>query len=539
MFLSRSRSPFRIPPSPQSTRFPLFDTRYPFPKLLIPVTTSAQSAARDEAAIANGTPSSTLMARAGAAAVDAILRHAGQRVARGVAVFAGTGNNGGDAWVVAGTLRRAGIPVRVYSTGEPRTDDARAARDDAMSGSAFEAPRGDEAVAVDGLLGTGSTGEARGAVADALAVIAALRGRGAFIVALDVPSGLNATTGEVASATVPADLTVSFGTLKRGLTITRAHAGIIEVVDIGLGAANALDDGAPALMDVREVRALIPPIGASAHKGTRGRIAIVGGAKGMAGATVMAARGALRSGAGLVRVVVAPESLSALQAAVPEAIGAVWPQVDRDVAIAIGAADALVIGPGLGANRELIERILATETTRAVLDADALNAFAGETSALRTALNGRAAVLTPHPAECGRLLGVDTAEVLRNRFDVGLTLARATNAVVVLKGTPTVISAPNGRVVVAPVGSPVLATGGSGDVLAGVTGALLASIPDAWNAALVAVWAHGAAAVVVATSFVRGATLEDVVHALRDVWATEPRHLPSGVLASFPAVGER
>ena len=133
----------------------------------------------------------------------------------------------------------------------------------------------------------------------------------------------------------------------------------------------------------------------------------------------------------------------------------------------------------------------------------------------------------------------ETAEVLGRRFDIGLTLAQKTKAIVVLKGTPTVISAPDGRAVVAPVGSPVLATGGSGDVLAGVVGALLATMPNAFDAALAAVWAHGAAAESVATSFVRGATLEDVVHALRDVWRAELPHLPRGVLASFPAVGER
>jgi NAD(P)H-hydrate epimerase len=199
-----------------------------------------------------------------------------------------------------------------------------------------------------------------------------------------------------------------------------------------------------------------------------------------------------------------------------------------------------VIGPGLGGgNRALVERLLAHDRASVVIDADALSAFAGDVSGLRVVLNGRTAVLTPHPGECGRLLGIETTDVLENRFDIGLRLARETNAIVVLKGTPNVISAPDGRVVVAPVGSPVLATGGSGDVLAGVLGALLATMPNAYDAALAAVWAHGAAAESVATSYVRGSTLEDVVHALRDVWRAEPPHLPRGVLATFPAVGER
>ena len=505
------------------------------------VTTSAQSSARDAAAIAAGTPSYALMQRAGAAAAAAIKRHAAQRLVGGVVVFAGAGNNGGDAWIVAGALRRDGVTVRVHATADPATDDARAARTDALAAGPFDAPRGDETIVVDGLLGTGSSGAPRGAVAAALDQIRAARTRGAFVLALDVPSGLDATTGEVPAGVVPADVTVTFGTLKRGLVIAREVAGAIEVADIGLGAAAAaIADGAPPVLDAETVRAAIPPIAASAHKGTRGRIAIVGGSTGMAGATVYAARGALRSGAGLVRLVVAPESLESVQRTVPEATASIWPASAADVAAAIGNPDALVLGPGLGANgRDVLTRVLAGSRAKAVLDADALNAFAGDVNALRGALDGRDAMLTPHAAECARVLGVATADVLRERFEIGLRLARAAHAVVVLKGTPTVISAPDGRVVVAPVGSPVLATGGSGDVLAGIAGVLVATMPNAFAAAQAAVWAHGAAAEHVATTNVRGATLDDVMHALRDVWHAPVAVLPPGVLAVLPAVGER
>jgi NAD(P)H-hydrate epimerase len=409
-----------------------------------------------------------------------------------------------------------------------------------LTHGAFDTPRGDEAVAVDGLLGTGATGEARDAIADALVALKALRAQGSFILALDTPSGLNATTGQAATATVAADVTVTFGTLKRGLITSRGVPGAIEVADIGLGAAANINDGAPVLLDARDVTGRVPLIGASSHKGTRGQVTIVGGNAGMAGATVFAARGALRSGAGLVRVVVAPASVSAVQEAVPEATAATWPATAADVAAALGAPDALVIGPGLGVgNIELLRLVFAAASTPLVLDADALNAFAGDTATLHRAIAGHRAVLTPHPAECARLLGTTTASVLANRFDIGLTLARATNAVVVLKGTPSIVSAPDGRVVVAPVGSPVLATGGSGDLLAGIAGALMAEMDDAFDAALAAVWAHGAAAEHVATTNVRGATLGDVVTALRDVWHLQQTALPAGVLAMLPAVGER
>ncbi|HYV99491.1 MAG TPA: NAD(P)H-hydrate dehydratase [Gemmatimonadaceae bacterium] len=504
------------------------------------VTTAQQAAARDAAAIAAGTPSSELMARAGRAATDVLLRRAKDRVQGGVAIFAGTGNNGGDAWVVAELLRAQGVVVRVHALGEPSTPDARAARDRAVHAGPFEPPHGFEAIAVDGVLGTGARGVPRLDVIPALQALAQIRHRGAYVLALDVPSGLDASTGEVPPQCVPADSTVTFGTVKRGLLIARGVSGAIDVADIGLGAHAALADGAPPLVDEAAVRASIPRITADAHKGTRGRVAIVGGREGMAGATILAARGALRSGAGLVRVVVAAESLAALQSGVPEATGATWPVDDAGVEGALGNPDALVLGPGFGAGaRPVVERILQNVSAPAVLDADALNAFTGDVVALRAALGVRQAVITPHPAECARLAGVSTDDVLRDRFEIGLRLASMTNAVVVLKGTPTVVSAPDGRVTVAPVGSPVLATGGSGDVLAGITGALLAVMSDAHDAALAAVWAHGTAAELVARTAVRGSALTDVVDALRDAWSHVSAPLPDGLLAMLPAVGEQ
>jgi ADP-dependent NAD(P)H-hydrate dehydratase / NAD(P)H-hydrate epimerase len=506
----------------------------------IQVVTAQQSAARDAAAIHAGTPSFQLMARAGAAAVEALIRHASDRLDRGIAVFSGSGNNGGDAWIVAGAMRSVGVRVTVHSTGDPRTEDATRARALALANGAFEAPGGEEGIVVDGLLGTGAHGAPRGEVAEALARIAEYRKRGAFVLALDVPSGLDATTGTAADEAVPADVSVSFGTLKRGLTINRAMAGAIEVADIGLGAHAVLDDGAPFLLDARAVYESVPPITASAHKGTRGRVTIVGGSEGMAGAVTFAARGALRAGAGLVRVVVGARSLGAVQASVPEATGATWPSSPAKASDALGLHDSIVIGPGLGDGHfDLLAAILVAGNAPVVIDADGLNTFVKNTAGLRAILGVRQAILTPHPAECARLLGITTQDVLDKRFDIGLELARATNAIVVLKGTPTVVSAPDGCVVVAPVGSPALATGGSGDVLAGVAGALLAVMPDVYAAAIASVWAHGTAAERVATSRVRGATLGDVVDALRDVWHVRPDALPAGVLAAFPAVGER
>jgi NAD(P)H-hydrate epimerase len=502
------------------------------------VSTADESRARDAAAIdalrAAGRESFALMERAGTRAHEYILRTWLRRSEPPtIAVFIGPGNNGGDAWLVANGLRLANYDVRVQVAGEARTHDAIVARTLALSRGAFALPDGTEPVVIDGLLGTGASGPPRGAIADALQQLRAARTRGATLIALDIPSGLDATSGEDHGA-VPADETLTFGTLKRGLLMRRDVAGRVVVLDIGVSDTVVPNDTALRTLDADAVRHSVPRITATAHKGTRGRVLIAGGAPGMAGACIIAAGGALRSGAGLVSCIVAPESRTALQAAVPYATTRAWND-------ALPSVDVMVIGPGLGEGAR--ERVAAwlqalAETTRVILDADALNAFATDLATLRDAIGTRTAILTPHPAECARLLGVATTDVLRDRFSVGLALARATNAVVILKGTPTVISAPDGRVVVAPVGSPVLATGGSGDLLAGILGALVAVMPDAFAAAQAAVWAHGTAAERAATSPVRGVTLADVETELAFVWHAPPRTLEDDVLAELPFVGE-
>src|SRR4051812_5667769 len=275
--------------------------------MTVPVVTAAQASARDRAAIDGGIPSRALMQRAGAAAAAEIVRQFGERLTRGVAIFAGPGNNGGDAWVVAGALAAVGIRVRMVEVGAAKTDDARAEREMARALIGDGAPTGGEEVVIDGILGTGSSGAPRGAVADAIRRISQLRDDGARVVALDVPSGLDASTGE-SDVSVTADLTITFGTMKRGALVRRERCGRLLVVDIGLGRHGAAQDGAPMLVDQRWVADRVPSIAASAHKGKRRRVAIVGGSAGMAGACILAAQGALRSGVGMARAIVDPAS---------------------------------------------------------------------------------------------------------------------------------------------------------------------------------------------------------------------------------------
>lgn len=510
---------------------------------LVRVVSAAQAAARDTRAIEAGVPSRALMQAAGHAAVAEIQRAAGGRLQAGVDVYAGGGNNGGDAWVVATALAAAGVPVRVHEVEAPRTPDAIAEKADAsMVLQRVAPPRGRPGVVVDGVLGTGGRGAPRGVIAQACADIAAARRDGAFVVALDVPSGLEASTG-AAEGAPSADLTVTFGTIKRGQLVARQLCGTIVAVDIGLGAHAGIDDGAAVLADAAWVRAAVPRIAADAHKGARRKVAIVGGARGMAGAAVLAARAAVRSGVGLVKLVVAGGNLDIVQGAVPEALAAEWPTSDADAADIVAWADALLVGPGLGRgaeSRALVERMLRGHRKPVVLDADALNVFEHDAASLAALLAGRPALLTPHPAEFARLAGCTTDDVLARRYDIAGELAATLGATVLLKGVPTIVSASDGRSVVSASGTPVLAQGGSGDVLGGIAATLLAQTDDALRAGAAAAWIHGRAAELASPlGDVRGVTLEDVLAALREAWRCDVASHAPHVLAELRAVGER
>jgi hydroxyethylthiazole kinase-like uncharacterized protein yjeF len=504
------------------------------------VTTATESAEHDARAIAGGIPSRALMRAAGLTAAAEIIRRYPVRASRGVSIFAGPGNNGGDAWVVAGALARAGLSVRVTEVMPPRTPDAESERAHAAPLVSIGRPLGYERVIIDGLLGTGSTGAPRSPIAEAIDSIAARRAAGALVVALDVPSGVDATTGAAEHA-VTADLTLTFGTMKTGLLIARGHTGRIAVLDIGLPPR----DGGLTLVDAFWVRARTPPIAADSNKGTRRRLAIVAGGPSMMGAAILAARAAHASGVGLVRLFVAPDNVAVAQTIAPESLAFPWPADDATVDREIGEfADAVLIGPGLGtsdAARAVLTRVLSRWRGPTVVDADALNLFAGRVPALASALAGRPALLTPHPGEFGRLTGHTIEHVLADRFRVGAAVARALGTVL-LKGVPTVISSAAGDQVVSAAGTPALATGGSGDLLAGIAGTLLAQTGDPFSSAGIAAWVHGTAAEIAnADHATRAVTLDDVAAALGSAWerAFTPQPPSYPVLAELPAVGDR
>lgn len=512
------------------------------------VVDAAGAAAADRAAIEAGIPSRALMRCAGAAAAGEIARRFPDLLVDGVVIATGAGNNGGDGWVVAQSLCAVGVRARVVECVEARTPDARAEREAALAAGVVVSRDIDslgharERIAVDAILGTGLHAEEplTGDAAWGVGSLHAFQQRGGVIVALDVPSGLDASSGQHVGAPL-CTLTLTFGTVKRGQLVARERCGEIVALDIGLGAHLRVAGGAP-LADARWFRRALPHISADAHKGTRGKVAIVGGARGMAGAAILAARAALHSGAGLVKCVVAPASLSALQEAVPAALAAEWPTDDDAARRDIGDwADALLIGPGLGHDaRGLAERLLHSFSGPVVLDADALNAFAGDADAFSPLLRDRAALLTPHPAEFARLAGngASVEEVLDDRFAWPARLAARTGAAVLLKGVPTVVAAPSGESTVVAEGTPILATGGAGDLLGGVAVSLLAQTHDAALAGVLAAFAHGRAASNTSARAVRGYTLDDVLHELPSVWALEPPASRPPVLAELPAVGE-
>ena len=502
--------------------------------------TAAEAAAADRRAIDAGIPSRALMQRAGAAAATEIALRFPRGIRRGVAVYAGPGNNGGDGWVVAGALSAAGIPARVRQFGELRTDDARAERDHVVASLPAGDPHGGEEIIVDALLGTGTSGAPRGVIARGIDEMMQRRANGARIVALDVPSGLDATSGGCEGAVV-ADLTLTFGTIKQGQLIARGHCGRLVVLDIGLGPHTTSD--APMLVGPAWARAHVQAIHADAHKGVRRKLAIVGGGDGMAGAAILAGRAAMRSGIGIVRLVVSPSTVPVVQSAAFEALGLPWPETDDGVdETIVHWAHGLLLGPGLGnypRTRELAERILRRWRGPVVVDADALNVFAGDAAALRDLLRGRPALITPHPAEFARLAGCSPDEVLENRFEIGASLARTIGCAVLLKGVPTVITDPAGRRIVSASGSPVLAIAGSGDVLAGIVATLLTQTEDAFTAAGCAAVVHGRAGEIANQGrAVRGVELGVVLDALPSVWGETlpPRRPP--ILAELARPGD-
>lgn len=483
--------------------------------LPLPLYTAAQVRELDAGLIAAGTPGFELMQRAAHAAWRALRRRWPQ--AGEITVLAGAGNNAGDAYLVAELARKSGWTVRVLAVGavdKLAGDAATAHRAALAAGVAVEAwSAGGElhGVLVDGLLGTGFQGELRPAYADAVEAINASR---LPVLALDIPTGLHADNGLVAGAAVRADLTVTFIGLKLGLFTGEAANWVGELVFDDLQADPQLL-AAQASVARRLAGSAVPqlaPRSRTAHKGLFGHVLVVGGDRGFGGAALLAAESALRAGAGLVSLATRGEHVAASLARRPEVM-CVATDSTYQLPPLCAQADVLVVGPGLGQQawgRSLLSAVAAGPRPQ-VWDADALNLLAAE------AVNLPAdCVLTPHPGEAARLLGVSTAEVQADRSQVARALAQKYQAVVVLKGAGSLIAAPDGRLLLCDRGHPAMAGAGLGDVLAGLIGALRGQGLAAFEAAALGVWLHASAGQQLAAGG-RGLAASDLIPTIRQL----------------------
>ncbi|WP_414728581.1 NAD(P)H-hydrate dehydratase [Zhongshania aliphaticivorans] len=487
--------------------------------------TAAQVRELDRLAIASGIAGFELMRRAGQAAFSCVQRHWPDHSP--IEVFCGGGNNGGDGYVVAALAAEAGLPVRVWALAAPESlagDAALAWQWARRAGVAVAQWQGElpaeNSVVVDAMLGIGLHGDVR---PHYVAAIQAINNSGLPVLAIDIPSGLCSDSGRILGVAIKAKQTLSFIGLKRGLYTLEALdcAGNISFADLAVPrdvyterSVKSLD-GVVAHLNLRSMLAQWVPRPRNAHKGVAGHVLVVGGDYGMAGAALLAASAAARSGAGLVSCATRPEHVAALVGARPELmVHGVSRGQELDALLA--KATVVVIGPGLGQSAWGRELLLAALTANKplLLDADALNLIASEPQLLLS--HGGPRILTPHPGEAARLLACTTAAVQADRFAAARTLADRFAANVLLKGGGTVIAA-DASLYLCSGGNPGMASGGMGDVLSGVIGAFVAQGLSLQRATCLGVAVHAEAADVAAAAGERGMLASDVIEQLRGV----------------------
>ncbi|MHB8858577.1 MAG: NAD(P)H-hydrate dehydratase [Thermoleophilia bacterium] len=482
----------------------------------LPVYTAGQMRKTDAAAIKGlGIPGAVLMERAGIAVAEYLLEHFCEHHC--FVILAGKGNNGGDGFVTARHVWEAGFDVRVLASAP-----AREYRGDALtnlkilgklgievnhspSAAVLKRTLDTDCIIVDAVFGTGFSGEPAGKPAEFInAAVRAVSRSGAPVVAVDIASGVDASTGVTAAVSLPADATVTFHAPKVGHFVAPGSylTGDLVLADIGIPQeVSAYADH--FLADEAEAALLLPPKMDYDNKFTTGRVLVAGGSTGLTGAACMAAEAALRSGAGVVT------------AAVPASLNAIFEQklleimtlpladtgsgnlavkaLDRLLDAAAGF-DCVALGPGLGRDQQsaaLVASFLARASTTVVLDADGLGAMAGRLPALKK--RPAPTILTPHTGELARLLQMDPAEIKTRRLSAAKAAAKKAGAIVVLKGSSTIIT-DGVETVLCLTGNPGLATAGSGDVLTGIISALAAKGLRPFDAAAAGVYIHGLAA---------------------------------------------
>src|SRR5581483_95988 len=464
-----------------------------------------------------GIPSLVLMENAGRQAVAAMEAMYADLSDRQVGILCGRGNNGGDGFVVARTLAQRGVDVSVFLLGRVAEvkGDARTNLEilgrlgitvvevaDSQAWELHFSEVSDCSLIVDAIFGTGLNAPVTGLIES---VIADINTSAIPVVAIDLPSGLSADSHEPIGPAIEANLTVTLGAPKLPLVLPPAEtkAGDIVIADIGIPSdvLDHVDGPRIELLTRGSMRELITPRAADSHKGDYGRVLIVSGSRGKTGAAHLAAVGALRSGAGLVTIATPASCLLIVAAMGAEYMTEPLDESSDGIAIAEVerilemARDVIAIGPGLGqaaSTQDLVRQLVDRATAPLVIDADGLNAFAADPDRL-AGREGRDVIITPHPCEMARLVGMSTDEVQASRLEIARNFAAAHHVYVVLKGHRTLVATPDAKVFINPTGNPGMATGGTGDVLTGMVAAWVAQLLDAEAACKLAVYLHGMA----------------------------------------------
>lgn len=482
-------------------------------KLPTKLYTAAQVRELDRIVITEyGIPGIELMSRAG----NAVFRHLRIKWpdTKSVNIFCGSGNNAGDGYIIAGLAKAVGLKVTVYTVSDPKNlkDNALIAYQDYINASGnvvpFEDGKIDKAdVTVDAMLGTGLNKPVTDVYAQA---IQAINKSQSHVIAVDVPSGLNADTGSIMGYTVIAECTVTFIGLKRGLFTGSAADYCGEIIYATLSVPDEVFDKVVS-NSFKVEKKTIPPRARCAHKGDCGRVLVIGGDIGFSGAVRMAGEAALRIGSGLVSIATHPSHASILNLGRPELMchgvenaAQLQPLLDK--------TNVVLVGPGLGQSKWAVELFIAAIKSKyIVVDADGLNLLA------HVPEKQAHWILTPHPGEAARLLGVSSSVIQQDRFEAATKIQAKYDGIVVLKGPGTIVAG-KGEIAVSTTGNPGMASGGMGDVLAGVIAGLIAQSFSLKDAAQQGVYLHGMAAdLAVKQSGERGLLASDLMPYLRQL----------------------
>ncbi len=480
-------------------------------------------------------PGIVLMENAGRGTAQIAENMLGRAAGANVAIFCGAGNNGGDGFVIARHLLNRGTFVRIYvlTAREKIKGDAKTNLDilDNMGcqvhyiNDITDISESTPDLIVDAMLGTGVKGAPRGIYAEAVEFINTLN---APVLSVDIPTGVNGLTGAVEGLAIHAEVTATMALPKRGLLFSpgRDYVGRLEIIDIGMPQAVAAQrDSDVVLVEADDMHSPLPQRRLDIHKNRCGTVAVIAGSKGLTGAAVLSSNATLRAGAGLAYLVI-PQSINAiLETKLTEVItlpvddaglGALQDQCFDELYESIKDKDVVAMGPGLGQRQEtvsLIRTLLEQLDKPMVLDADGLNACEGQADFVKNYKGDL--VITPHPGELSRLTGRPVKDLIEDRVETVRETARSFNCTVVLKGGPTVVASPTGRVTINSTGNPGMATAGVGDVLTGIIAGFLAQGLPADEAAVAGVYIHGRAGDIARThSGTVSLTAIDVLHNL-------------------------